>query len=105
MGHLAITTVTISIGIGAGVNNILQITNIAKGPTDDSQNIYVTSCMKDTQFVWPLYGINITNNNNNNNLKCQQSANCFKGIWGQAVNSLKKTEIWIVNIIEQSLTV
>ena len=95
MGHLAIKTIISSIGIGiyAGINRILQITNTAKGPTDDSQNICLAFCMKDTQFVLPLFGININNNSNINNSKCQQSANCFRSVWGQAVYSLKKSEM------------
>lgn len=96
MGHFAITTIISSIGIGIGIcadiNSILQITNTAKGPTDDSQNICLTFYMKDTQFVLPPFGININNNNNINNSKCQQSANCFRRVWGQAVYSLKKSE-------------
>lgn len=107
MGHLAITTIISSIGIGifVDINSILQITNTAKGPTDDSQNICLTFCMKDIQFVLPLFGVNINNNKNNNHSKCQQSANCFRSIWGQAVYSLKKSEIRIANIVEQSLIV
>jgi len=58
------------------------------------------SVRKDTQFVLPLFGVNINNNNNNNNSKCEQSANCFRSIWGQAVYSLKKSEMQIDSVIE-----
>lgn len=49
--------------------------------------------MKDTQFVLPLFGININNNNNINNSECQESSNYFRNAWGQADNRLKNSEI------------
>lgn len=65
---------------------------------------HLTFCMKDTQLILPLFGININNNNNINNSKCQENGNCFRSIWGQAVNRLKnsETDSWYywTNLIE-----
>lgn len=72
MGHLAITIInSIGIGICDHINSTLQMINTAKDPIDDSQNICLTFCMKDTQFVLPLFRANINKTNNNSKVMCQ----------------------------------